>query len=95
MWARNGAELFYLDGAAAMTAVAVHTAGDTFSSGSPKTLFDARIYTPDGTRAYDVSLDGRFLLIKESRTGDSALTPAGVLVFFNWLDDLRRRIPGR
>jgi serine/threonine protein kinase/Tol biopolymer transport system component len=95
MWARSGAELFYLDGAAAMTAVAVHTAGDTFSSGSPKTLFDARIYTADGTRAYDVSPDGRFLLIKESRTGDSTLTPAGVLVFFNWLDDLRRRIPGR
>ena len=96
MWARSGAELFYLDGAAAMTALPVRTSGETFSAGNPKTLFDARIYTADGTRAYDVSPDGtHFLLIKESRTGDSPLTPAGILVFFNWLDDLKQVLSGR
>jgi serine/threonine protein kinase len=96
MWARSGVELFYLDGTAAMIALPVRTSGDTLIVGTPKTLFDARIYTADGTRAYDVSPDGtRFLLIKESGTGDATLTPAGMLVFFNWLDDLRHRIPSR
>ena len=96
MWARSGAELFYLDGATAMTALPVRTSSETFSAGNPKTLFDARIYTADGTRAYDVSPDGtHFLLIKESRTGDSPFTPAGILVFFNWLDDLKQVLSGR
>ena len=74
MWARNGTELFYLDGSTAMTAIPVQTAGDTFGAGNPKTLFDARMYTADGTRAYDVSSDAsRFILIKDSATADSKL----------------------
>ena len=88
MWRGDGEELFYLNGSTAMTAIAVQTAGPTFTSGTAKALFDARIYTADGTRAYDVAPDGsRLLLIKDSGTGDSTLTPAGVFVVLNWLRD--------
>jgi serine/threonine-protein kinase len=91
MWGANGAELFYLDGAMAMTVVPVQTAGRTFSAENPKALFDARIYTADGTRAYDVAPDGtRLLLIKDGGTADSKLTPAGVFVVLNWLSDLSK-----
>jgi serine/threonine-protein kinase len=94
MWARNGAELFYLDGSTAMTAVPVQTEGETFEAGNPKTLFDARMYTADGTRAYDASPDGsRFILIKDSATADSKMAPAGIFVVLNWLEDLRAGLP--
>ena len=93
MWARNGTELFYLDGSTAMTAVPVQTAGDTFTVGNPKALFDARMYTADGTRTYDVSPDGsRFILIKGSDTGAPRLTPAGIMVVLNWFEDLKGRL---
>jgi hypothetical protein len=95
MWARDGAELFYLDGSTAMTAVPVQTGGTTFGAGNPKTLFDARMYTADGTRAYDVSPDGRFILIKDSGTADSRLAPAGIIVVLNWFDDLEERLRRR
>lgn len=95
MWARSGTELFFLDGATAMLAVPVQMAGGKFTTGHPKTLFDARIYTADGTRAYDVSPDGqRFILIKDG-TADSKLSPEGMLVVLDWLEDLKVRLPGR
>ena len=95
MWARNGTELFYLNEATAMTAVPVQTAGTSFTFGNSTTLFDARIYTADGTRAYDVAPDGRFLLIKDSAAGQSEHAPAGIIVILNWFDDLRTRPQGR
>ena len=77
-----------------MTAIPVQTAGDTFGAGNPKTLFDARMYTADGTRAYDVSSDGsRFILIKDSATADSKLTPAGIFVVLNWFEDFKSKLP--
>lgn len=91
MWRADGQELFYLDGSTAMTSVAVETTGSTFTSGIPKTLFDARIYSADGTRAYGVAPDGsRLLLIKDSGTADTTLSPAGVFVVLNWLRDLKQ-----
>jgi hypothetical protein len=74
-----------------MTAVPVQIGGNTFTSGNPKVLFDARIYTADGTRAYDVAPDGsRLLLIKDGGTADSKLTPAGIFVVLNWLTDVKK-----
>jgi serine/threonine-protein kinase len=96
MWAKNGTELFYLDGSTTMTAVPVQMAGPTFAAGNAQTLFDARMYTADGTRAYDVSPDGRFILIKDGATADSKQAPAGIIVVLNWLEELEARLrPGR
>ncbi|MEQ1909187.1 MAG: hypothetical protein ABMA15_10215 [Vicinamibacterales bacterium] len=69
-WARSGTELLYLDGAGAMTSVAIQTA-PTFIAGTPTTLFATRYVTGAGSaRSYDVSPDGqRFLMIKNN-SGD-------------------------
>ena len=68
LWARNGKEVFYLDGAGAMTRVPIQSA-PTFSAGTPTTLFDTRYFTTLADRSYDVSPDGqRFLMIRAAGT---------------------------
>ena len=89
LWARSGTELFYLDGAGAMTRVAVQTA-PTFSAGTPARLFDTRYVTAQNGRSYDVSPDGqRFLMIKASGT-EQAPT---MVVVLNWLEELKAKLP--
>jgi hypothetical protein len=88
-WARNGRELFYLDGSNTLTAVPVQTTGATFSAGNPARVFDRAYATPVGFRTYDVSPDGqRFLIIKE----DQNATPAGMVVVLNWFEELKARM---
>jgi hypothetical protein len=57
VWARSGKELFYLDGANAVTAVPIYTA-PTFSAGTPTKLIDGRYVVGAPGRTYDVSADG-------------------------------------
>jgi serine/threonine-protein kinase len=93
VWARSGQELFYLDATNAVTAVAVRTT-PAFSAGAQTKLFDGR-YTPPGSgRTYDVSLDGqRFLMIKDTASGDQTSTPASMVVVLNWVEELKSRVP--
>ena len=91
LWARSGTELFYLDGAGAMTRVPSQTA-PTFSAGTPTTLFDTRYFTGAAGRSYDVSADGqRFLMIKVTGTGQ---VPTMVVVL-NWLEELKAKLPAK
>jgi serine/threonine-protein kinase len=93
-WARNGRELFFLDGSNALTAVPVQTSGPTFLGGTPKKLFDTMYREPNPARHYDVSPDGRrFLMIKDSTAADAKVTPANMVVVLNWLQELRSRVP--
>jgi eukaryotic-like serine/threonine-protein kinase len=97
LWARNGRELFYVDGAPAMTAVPVKTE-PTFSFGNPTKLFDqpySRYLAAPSGRSYDVSADGkRFLMIKNN-AGDQASTSASIVVVLNWSEELKQRVPMR
>jgi len=91
LWARSGTELFYLDGAGAMTRVAVQTA-PTFSAGTPAKVFDTRYYNGGSGRAYDVSPDGqRFLMIKASGTEQAP----SMVVVLNWLEELKAKLPAK
>jgi serine/threonine-protein kinase len=91
LWARSGTELFYLDGAGAMTRVPIQTA-PTFSAGTPTKLFDTRYYAGDTGRTYDVSSDGqRFLMIKATGA-DQAPT---MVVVLNWLEELKAKLPAK
>ena len=61
-WARNGRELFYLDGNGLLTSVAVQTTATTFSASTPIRILDTPYYAGSTTRgfdlrAYDVSAD--------------------------------------
>jgi serine/threonine-protein kinase len=91
VWARNGRELFYLNGDK-MMATAVETKA-AFAAAKPKLLFEGHPET--GTVAfeqgYDVSPDGqRFLMIKAS---EQESAPAQINVVLNWSDELRRLAP--
>ena len=83
VWARNGKELFYL-GENKMMAVTVDTrAGFTFKPPTP--LFENHYAVMSQPPSYDVSSDGRFLMIK----GDAdSLTRAPMQVSINWLQSM-------
>ena len=93
-WARNGRELFYLDGSNAFTVVPVRTSGPTFTMGSPAKVFDTKYVEPNPSRHYDVSPDGqRFLMLKDNAAGDPNATPASMVVVEHWFEELKQRVP--
>jgi serine/threonine-protein kinase len=98
-WAPDGHDLFFVNRTSMMT-VAVQLTS-TFSAGNPAKLFDAPGILLDGrfgasstNRTYDVSRDGRFLMIKED-TGSSEdhASPASMIVVQNWFEELKARVP--
>jgi eukaryotic-like serine/threonine-protein kinase len=103
LWARNGQELFYMAIAgteAAVVSVRVER-GATWKAAAPTKLFAGRFFFVDEAggagigRTYDVSLDGqRFLMIKDSSTGNSSDVPsARFVVVQNWFEELKRLVP--
>jgi eukaryotic-like serine/threonine-protein kinase len=100
-WARNGRELFYLDGNDQLTSVPVETKATTFGAGTPTRILDTKYYAGATTagfdlRAYDVSRDGqRFLMIKDTPSGDQKpdAPPASMVVVLNWTEELKARVP--
>jgi eukaryotic-like serine/threonine-protein kinase len=91
-WARNGKELFYLDGTTAMMAVPIQTA-PVFIAGTPTKLFDGLWYMVQTTRPYDVSHDGqKFLMIRNAEAAN--LAAPTMTVVLNWTEELRRLVPG-
>jgi serine/threonine-protein kinase len=89
VWARNGRELFYLDGSKTLMAVPVDTTGPTFSASTPAKVFEAAKYSnwyPQ--RNYDVSPNGqRFLMIKDGPV------PAQLIVVQHWFEELKAHVP--
>ena len=106
VWARNGRELFYLNGDKMMavsveveqasTPVSPGQAGRpvaTFAAGTPRMLFEGNYVHGNNEAYYDVSLDGqRFLMVKPGEQGDSA-APQQINVVLNWFEELKRRVP--
>jgi hypothetical protein len=89
MWARNGRELFYLNGKSEMTSLAL-VPGPGFSVGQPKVLFSASPFViGNNAGVYDVSPDGRrFVMIRPATgAGESEL-----VVVQNWFEELRGRV---
>ena len=85
LWARDGRELFYLNGASLMS-VRVQTT-PAFSAAAPTKMFDGQYFAGILGRTYDVSPDGtRFLMIKNA--SDSTATPADMVVVLNWTEEL-------
>ena len=91
VWNPNGGELFYRSGNKMMV-VDVETKSD-FSVGKPRLLFDAGSYlpTPATYPNYDVSRDGRFLMLKPSEQQGQAATQINVVL--NWFTELQQRVP--
>ncbi len=87
-WSSDGQRLFYQT-PTAMMVVAVD-AGESLTLGAPTVLFEGD-YVDDFSRAYDMTDDGRFLMMKPA---DSAQGPdAEINVVLNWHDELLERVP--
>ena len=100
-WARNGRELFFLDGDGRLTSVPVQATATTFRPGAATKILNTRYYAGfsrrgQDLRAYDVSRDGqRFLMIKdEAGTGETGAS-ASMVVVVNWQEELKRLVPTR
>jgi serine/threonine-protein kinase len=103
VWARDGAELFYLVIAGpdtTMMGVRIEQ-GATWLAGAPMALFTGRFFyndVPGSTgqgRTFDVSPDGkRFLMIKDAGVaGDEQVQPARFVVVQHFDEELRRLVP--
>ena len=88
-WARDGKELFYIGLDGMMRSAPVD--GVTWPARPPQPLFPANYFLGAGVfaRAYDVSRDGRFLMLKEAASTQT-VPPASIVVHLNWTDELKR-----
>lgn len=78
-WRRDGKELYFLAPDSTLMAASVTVHGSAFEAGTPQALFRTHaVYFP-GAPQYDVSRDGRFLIVTEL---ESAGEPIHVLL--NW-----------
>ena len=84
VWSRDGRELFYVDAAGFLTAAQI-ASGSEFRVLSQRRLFSTTPFVLYGiwNRNYDVTRDGRFLMIRRS---DDA--PRRIVAVFNWAEGI-------
>ena len=88
VWSKDGRELYYRADRH-MMAVPVGT-GEDLEPGRPVELFaDRFVRTLIGNPNYDVSPDGRFLMIKAADNREKS----GLMVVRNWFEELKRLLP--
>jgi serine/threonine-protein kinase len=98
-WARDGRELFYLEGAPGdpgvrMMGVTVETDGD-FRAGPPQVVVDGGFVTyVEASGFYDVAPDGRFVMIEAAgNEQDDEALPQEIILIQNWMRELARLVP--
>ena len=93
VWSPDGRELFYYLSLVALMAMPIET-GPNLQAGIAETLFDpAAFIVSPSFRHFDVSPDGRRLLMIR-RTG--AATNEGeleIVLILNWFEELKRLVP--
>jgi len=86
-WAHNGRELFYRNGNKML--VAAYTTSPGFSPQAARQLFEGNFMD---SLQYGVSLDDQRLVMVHS--GEKEGTPRQLNVVVNWVEELKRRVPG-
>ena len=87
MWSTDGKALYYVNADVKMMEVPVE-AGESFSHGAPRALFDTRFPTDSDTFTnYDVTPDGGFIMVQ---TTSEMRTAEHVNVIVNFFELLRR-----
>jgi eukaryotic-like serine/threonine-protein kinase len=79
VWSKDGKTLYYLDSYRKLTAVDIQISGDAVQIGAARPLFTAEIRHSIPTGGYDVTRDGRFLVV-DSITESTA----PVVLVTNW-----------
>ena len=91
LWGRNGQELFY-ESTGTLMRVPLTTV-PTFQAGTPSKLLDGPYIYGALERTYDVSPDGRFLMIKESGGLVESPGSARLILVPHWFEELKRLVP--
>ena len=96
-WARDGRDLFYrvlpdeFGGKFKMMTVN-NTTDPPFTAGKPRMLFEEGRYEfSQPLRSYDVSADGRFLMLERAEQPTERVTELRVVL--NWFEELKRLAP--
>lgn len=85
---RTGSELFYVRPDGKLLAVPM---GNGTPSG-PARVVDGGFFIAPNPRSYDISPDGKRLLVIEDLTGTGGAAPSGMVVVLNWVEELRSRV---
>ncbi|HLK50272.1 MAG TPA: protein kinase [Bryobacteraceae bacterium] len=85
-WRGDGNEIFYIAADRKMTAVPVKASGNSFAPGTPKALFEARVFAGTLSR-YAVSADGQHFLMAPD---PESSTESPIHVKVNWLAGVKK-----
>jgi len=84
VWSTDGKTLYYLDAFQKLSAVDIEVAGDSLRMGPTRSLFQTGIRHSIPTDGYDVSRDGRFLVLNSITE-----STAPVVLVTNWDSELK------
>jgi eukaryotic-like serine/threonine-protein kinase len=85
VWSKDGKRLYYLDAGQKLTKVDVKSDKDSVQVGAPVTLFQTATHTSLAGAAYDVTSDGRFLMLNWVTESAATLT-----LVMNWDAELKK-----
>ena len=85
VWARDGKHLYYLDSGQRLMSVEVELGKDQVRLGKPLALFQTGVRASIGGGGYDVTRDGRFLLLNSTVESATPLT-----LVTNWDAELKK-----
>ena len=85
IWSKDGKTLYYLDPMRKMVAVGIEVKGDNVEIGTPKNLFQTGIRHSITAEGYDVSRDGKFLIVNSISE-----STAPVVLVTNWDAELKK-----
>ena len=83
LWSRDGRELFFASLEDQMLVVPVQS-GATLVVGRPQVLFESAFFVAQGGRPYDVTADGRFVIILRDQVDAGGGSPPNLVVVQNW-----------
>jgi hypothetical protein len=78
-----------------MMAVRTHTDAALLEIGSPQVLFERPNAARFGNAPYDVSPDGRFLMLAPAGPAGEPPENQEIEVVLNWFADLKRLVPSQ
>jgi len=100
LWSPNGNEIFYRRGDDVM-ATPVSSSGSAFRPGNSVRLLSASPYIGSDSlylagwiqRSWDITADGRFLMIRGGSSIPASDDELSLIVVDNWFDEVRTRSP--
>src|SRR5262249_31946365 len=91
LWARTGRELFYMTNDLHPLVVPVQL-GARFNWGTAAPVIKDRVFVAGPARSYDVSADGRRVLVIDTPAGSAGSPAAQLNVTLHWVEDLKSKL---